>query len=151
MIQSVSAICKHCEHPTDSIYVIGGKAYCPACIEKFKRGVEEELSRILIIHDIVFPSHSGETVEGYALVQKNDKWLFVVDKLYAKPGSATEQQSVFYELPDDFFVDMTFDRLADALVNVVKLSNGTIYSSYSLEDLINRRAYDVEMISELFQ
>ena len=68
-----------------------------------------------IIRNLYEPSHSGECEFGFSLESRKSKWFWITDSAFAKPGSTTVYQHKEFELPEDFFVGLTWNNFGDRL------------------------------------
>lgn len=68
-----------------------------------------------IIRDLYSPSHSGECEFGFSMENRGGRWYWITDSAFAKPGSTTVYQHKEFELPEDFFIGLTWSNFADKL------------------------------------
>ena len=144
---------QHCElcgylGSFQNTYLVGGKSYCKSCMEKLRKETDDHSLRILIIDSVNPPSHGGEYDIGHALVRRDGSWYLVIDVLEATNNPAEREQTYSYKLPDDFFVGMTYEKLADALWAVVKKAGGRNFGY--VNNAIARRDDNIKLISSLF-
>ena len=68
-----------------------------------------------IIHDLYEPSHSGECEFGFSIESRGGKWFWITDAAFARPGSTTSYTHKEFELPEDFFVGLTWKNFTERI------------------------------------
>ena len=99
------------------------------------------------ILDLCPPSHSGECEFGFYLENRNKKWFWITESAFAKPGSTTVYHHEEFELPEDFFVGLSWKNFRE---RIIKAAPGCgIYSWTPLSDY--PRGQDRDNIEALFK
>ena len=76
---------------------------------------KKEVFMKYIIHDLYEPSHSGECEFGFSIESRGGKWFWITDAAFARPGSTTSYTHKEFELPEDFFVGLTWKNFAERI------------------------------------
>lgn len=62
------------------------------------------------------PSHSGECEFGFYLENRNKKWFWITESAFAEPGSTTVYTHEEFELPEDFFVGLSWENCQERII-----------------------------------
>lgn len=134
---------------SESAYIVGGKYYCAACMEKFREGIADATpSRILIINPLCGEEQAGGYQVGHALVQEGDEWFLVIDSIVA--ANCPDTKKTFkYKLPVLFFDGLTKEDFPTALRDVVIKAGGS-FDFDTVKICVKNDRYDTDLISSLF-
>ena len=99
------------------------------------------------ILDLRPPSHSGECEFGFYLENRNQKWFWITESAFAKPGGSTVCHHQEFELPEEFFVGLNWSNFRE---RIIKAAPGCgIHSWTPLSDY--PRGQDRDHIEALFK
>lgn len=62
------------------------------------------------------PSHSGECEFGFYLENRENKWFWITESAFAKPGSTTVYDTKEFELPENFFIGLNWNNFKERII-----------------------------------